>query len=211
MTCTFLLTKGLQFLNIKHQPAHRCTHVYPKPRTTSHQPSSNCSVTHRGGKALCSHVNRLQRAVSKGKLVMRSWKGVKGHLITGGVIIYSECDMEDLWEVMRPVQVSKTARSFWLGEFLNFRMCGIKFCWLQEVWFPQEDMKISPPKWTIVSELVRPRERVRVPTGPQLACDTGQVAQVTPQLLHLQTQCKPISLPLQVRWHRWNHFRSFNT
>lgn len=34
-------------------------HVFTKPRTTSHPPSSNCSTTHGGGHA---HANRLQRA-----------------------------------------------------------------------------------------------------------------------------------------------------
>lgn len=57
---------------------------------SSPSPSSRISVTHEGGEASHSQVNKLQRAVYKTKLILYICKEGKGHLITGGVTAYSE-------------------------------------------------------------------------------------------------------------------------
>lgn len=63
---------------------------------------------------------------------------------------------------------------------------------------PKEDVKINYPKLTAktvhMSEVVSSRERIRVPSGSQLACGLGPGTQATPHLLHLQTE--PGCLPL---------------
>lgn len=114
-----------------------CTEMPREPPPTN---LPGIALWPQGREGLALDVNKLQRPAEKGKLIRYIWKEVKGHLITGGRTICSEVhrwvwhtrSVQGSWNLFKGIKL----KVFWLrGVFFNFRICGMKFCWLWKACF----------------------------------------------------------------------------